>query len=94
MSRISLGNGIIYSTHDTQEQIEKCLKCPYKECKNCIGHYVQRRTEQGKYHHFTHGEMKILKELILTGKSYKEVCEVIHIGKSRYYTMKKEVLQA
>lgn len=89
-------NGVAFSTRDTPENIQKCLSCRKEDCTNCLGGtcYAPRRTSPGKYHHHTPEEQNILKALIDSGKSYKEVCAVLYVGRTKYNRMKKEAMKA
>ena len=93
---ICVVGGNVFSTRDTIEHVRKCLSCPLPKCVNCIGSlsYKSKRPAVGKYHHFTPEEQALLRHMIKSGKTYEEICSVIYIGRTKYYNLKKEVIEA
>lgn len=75
---------------DSNDDIQKCLKCDKSKCVNCLK-YTIANPAPGKYHRFTDKEKKYITRLIIEGYSYKEVKALIYIGASKYYEIKKEI---
>lgn len=78
------------TTHDKQEQINRCLSCPYMCCRNCLD-------AKNKEASMAAGEKqaKLLDEfchLISANKNPMEICMILGISRATYFNYKKKII--
>ena len=76
--------------HDSKANIEKCLACPYAECKNCLA-----KREYKKYGRGRPSEYERLKEQIIalkeSGRTQVAIAEELHIGRTTLWQYIKRI---
>lgn len=83
-------NNIEVYIHDSKANIEKCLACPYSECKNCLA-----KREYKKYGKGRPSEYERLKDRIIalkeSGKTQVLIAEELHISRTTLWQYIKRI---
>lgn len=75
-------------TIEPQEQIERCLNCPYEKCINCLG-----CCEGGKKGRPDKCDLDELRELLKLKKTTPEICAKLGISRSTFFEHKRKLVE-